>query len=117
MKFLADEGVDSQIVVRLRGDGYDVLYAAELLAGTSDEELLEQANREQRILLTRDKDFGEIAYKDKKVHTGIILNRLHELPSERKAEIVSQTVKDLGEELIGAFTVIQPGKIRVKKFH
>jgi hypothetical protein len=65
--------------------------------------------------MTRDKDFGELAYRDKKVHTGIILNRLFELSSERKAEIVSKVVRDFGEELIGAFTVIQPGKIRMRK--
>jgi len=115
MRFFADEGVDKQIVSRLRKEGHDVLYVAEDIAGTDDEEILSLANKEDRILMTRDKDFGELAYRDKKVHAGIILNRLYELSSERKAEIVSKVIRDFGEELIGSFTVIQPGKIRMKK--
>lgn len=117
MRFFADEGVDLQIVNRLRKEGHDVLYAAEDIAGTDDEKILQLANQEDRILMTRDKDFGELAYRDKKVHAGIILNRLFELSSERKAEIVSKVVRDFGEELIGAFTVIQPGKIRMRKMN
>ena len=115
MKFFADEGVDLQIVARLRDEGHDVWYAAEDIAGTDDEEILSLANQEERILITRDKDFGELAYRDKKVHAGIVLNRLFELSSERKAELVCKVVREFGEELIGKFTVIQPGKIRMIK--
>lgn len=115
MNFFADEGVDGQIVARLRNDGHDVLYAAENIAGTDDDEILQLANKDKRILITRDKDFGELAYRDKKVHSGIILNRLYELTSEKKAEIVSKVIKDFEEELIGSFTVIHPGRIRIKK--
>ena len=115
MKFLADEGVDGQIVSRLREDGHDVLYVAENIAGTTDEEILELANRDERILMTRDKDFGELVYREKRAHSGIILNRLYELSSGRKAEIVSKVIQDFGEELIGSFTIIQPGRIRMKR--
>ena len=93
MKFFADEGVDLQIVARLRDEGHDVWYAAEDIAGTDDEEILSLANQEERILITRDKDFGELAYRDKKVHAGIVLNRLFELSSERKAELVCKVYR------------------------
>ena len=65
--------------------------------------------------MTSDKDFGDLAYRNKMAHSGIILNRLYELPSLKKAEIVSQVIKQLGDSLIGSFTVIQPGRIRIKK--
>jgi predicted nuclease of predicted toxin-antitoxin system len=105
MKFLADEGVD----------GHDVLYVAENIGGTSDDEVLELANQTERILMTRDKDFGELVYREKKVHTGIILNRLYEISSLQKAALVSKVIQNFGEQLIGSFTVIQPGRIRMRK--
>ena len=115
MKFLADEGVDRQIVLRLREDGFDITYIAEFALGAVDPAILELANDEDRILITRDKDFGELAYRDRLVHAGIVLNRLFELTSERKAEIVSSVIKQYGEELENAFTVIQPGRVRIRK--
>ncbi len=81
MKFIADEGVDGQIVEKLREEGHDVYYVAEHTAGTSDEAILKIANQEDRILMTRDKDFGELVYPLRQVHSGIMLNRLYELAS------------------------------------
>lgn len=115
MNFFADEGVDGQIVARLREDGHDVLYAAEDFSGVGDEEILRLSNENERILITRDKDFGELAYRDKSIHSGIILSRLYELPSEKKAVIVSNVIQQFKEQLIGSFTVIQPGRVRIKK--
>jgi len=107
--------VDLQIVESLRNKGHEVLYIAELSSGITDELVLQYANEQNRILMTRDKDFGELVYRDKMVHSGIILNRLHELNANRKSEIVVKVVEYFGEELIGSFTVIQPGKIRIRK--
>lgn len=59
MNFLADEGVDWQIVDCLRQDGHVVLYVAEMERGVSDDVVLELANREGALLLTADRDFGE----------------------------------------------------------
>ena len=60
MKLLADEGVDSAIVSRLRSDGHDVVYVTELSPGITDEAVLELANADERIPMTADKDFGEL---------------------------------------------------------
>ncbi|MBK8652420.1 MAG: DUF5615 family PIN-like protein [Haliscomenobacter sp.] len=115
MNFLADEGVDRQIVIRLRAEGHHVLYVAETAAGADDDTVLKMASMENRILITRDKDFGELAFRSRRAHTGIILNRLHELPSDTKADLVAQVINNFKEQLIGAFTVIQPGRVRIKK--
>jgi len=56
MNLLADEGVDKQIVVRLREEGYSVSYVAEMAPGISDDIVLELANKEGSLLLTSDKD-------------------------------------------------------------
>ena len=77
--------------------------------------VLQYANQQDRILITRDKDFGELVYWDKNVHSGIILNRLYELDSDKKAGIVSKIIEQFGKELMGSFTVIHPGRIRIRK--
>ena len=62
MKLLADECCDAGLVHAQRNDGHDVLYAAESSPGATDEEILERAVSEHRILLTEDKNFGELVY-------------------------------------------------------
>lgn len=84
MNFLADEGVDRQIVERLRQTGHQVLYVAEFEPGTSDEAILSQANDLHAPLLTADKDFGELVHRQGLIHAGVILIRLASLSSEVK---------------------------------
>jgi len=76
VKFLADECCDTGVVASLRTDGHDVAYVLERQAGISDEEVLQNAFAEGRILLTEDKDFGELVYRLKKPAYGIILIRI-----------------------------------------
>jgi predicted nuclease of predicted toxin-antitoxin system len=59
MRFIADEGVDRSLVILLRQNDWDVFYVAESASSLEDEFVLELANSEKRILITRDKDFGE----------------------------------------------------------
>jgi len=63
MNFLADESVDLAIVERLRRDGYRVSYVAELEPGMPDDAVLHLAHQETAILLTADKDFGEMVFR------------------------------------------------------
>lgn len=65
MTILADEGVDREIVLRLRDDGHDVTYVAEMDPGISDEVVLARANAQGAILLTQDKDFGELVFRQR----------------------------------------------------
>lgn len=92
MELLADEGVDRRIVERVRQDGHRVSYVAELEPGISDEEVLEMANSGSLILLTMDKDFGDLAYRMKRVFSGIVLIRLSGLSTELKAQTVGSTL-------------------------
>lgn len=62
MKILADESVDNEIVLRLRNDGHDVGYVAEMSPGIMDEEVLVLARDENTLLLTADKDFGKLIF-------------------------------------------------------
>ena len=75
MLFLADESCDFAVVRALRGAGHDVLAVADVSPRTDDEQVLELARQEQRILLTEDKDFGRLVYADQQATGGVILIR------------------------------------------
>ncbi|MDD5474086.1 MAG: DUF5615 family PIN-like protein [Candidatus Methanoperedens sp.] len=114
MNFLADENVDRQIVERLRHEGFDVRYIAETDSGISDDEVLDLANREESLLLTADKDFGELVFRQRKITGGVVLIRLAGLTPARKAEIVFDTINKHGTELLNAFSVVTIGAIRIR---
>ena len=114
MKFLADESVDRQIVERLRRDGYLVPYVAELEPGLSDDSVLALANREAALLLTADRDFGEMVFRQR-LHThGVVLVRLAGLSASRKAGLVASAINQHAAELPRAFAVIAPGVFRIR---
>jgi predicted nuclease of predicted toxin-antitoxin system len=115
MKILADEGVDKPIVDRLRSSGFDVKYVLEFSPAIDDEAILSQADNEKRILLTQDKDFGELVYRMKFAHYGVILIRLHGYIPQMKAKIVTEVLLQYQEQLQKTFTVIQPNGIRIRK--
>lgn len=111
---MADEGVDYQIVERLRQAGHTVWYLAEMDPGTSDQEVLSLANREGAVLLTADKDFGEMVYRQHLAHPGIILLRLAGLSPAGKARLVAEAINAHSPEFAHGFTVISPSAIRVR---
>lgn len=116
MNLVADEGVDAQMVTMLRELGHDVYYIAKELTGINDEAILQKSNAENRILITQDKDFGELVYRLKMVHSGIILIRLMGLKASIKTEILKKVILNHEDNLLGSLVVVQPGAIRIRKF-
>jgi predicted nuclease of predicted toxin-antitoxin system len=114
MNFCADESVDHPIVKRLRDDGHDVLAVAEMAPSITDETVLAQANHRGDLLLTVDKDFGELVFRQHRVTAGVVLIRLAGLSARAKAGIVSAAIRDHSAELLHAFTVISPGMVRIR---
>jgi predicted nuclease of predicted toxin-antitoxin system len=115
MNLFADESVDSPIVDLLRQEGHEVTYVAELDPGIVDEEVLALAKQAGFLLLTGDKDFGELVYRLKKAQSGVALIRLSGLSPQRKAEIVADAIRSHGKEMMNAFTVIGPSSVRIRK--
>jgi predicted nuclease of predicted toxin-antitoxin system len=114
MNFFADESVDHPIVERLRADGHDVLAVAEMTPSIPDDTVLAHANQREDLLLTGDKDFGELVFRQHQVTAGVVLIRLAGLSAGAKAGIVSAAIREHGEELLHAFTVISPGMVRIR---
>jgi len=114
MKFFADEGLDYPLVKQMREAGYDVTYAAEDNTGASDTSLLQIAFNENRILVTKDKDFGELAIRFGQSNTGVVLIRIEQLNKSENCLLVLKAIQKYESELKSAFTVIQEDKIRIR---
>jgi predicted nuclease of predicted toxin-antitoxin system len=112
MNILADESVDQPIVDRLRQDGHQVLFIAELEPSISDEAVLALANQHTSVLLTADRDFGDLIFRQRRDAAGVILIRLAGLLPATIAMMVSTVVcthaTELLTELLNAFTVVSP---------
>jgi predicted nuclease of predicted toxin-antitoxin system len=115
MKFLADECVDAPIVARLREYGHTIVYVAEMAQGVSDDEVLDLANDGLMLLMTGDKDFGELVFRLQRVAEGVVLIRITGLSNERKADIVAKAVAEHGQELPGCFTVVEASSVRIRR--
>ena len=79
-----------------------------------DDVLLQIALEENRILITRDKDFGELVFRLNEAHAGVILIRLEGYNTDERAEIVCRLISEYLDQLLNAFTVIQKGIIRIR---
>lgn len=114
-KILADESVDFRIVRSLREDSYQVEAIIELSPGISDDEVLTLANEIDAILLTEDKDFGELTYRLKKPNKGVLLFRMSGEAIETKVSLIKKVLESYGEKLGDKFTVITVKKVRMRK--
>ena len=115
MNLVADESTDRRIVERLRQGGHRVWYVAEMAPGIPDDAVLDLANREGAVLLTADKDFGELVVRQRRVSSGVVLIRLAGLSSIRKAEIVTAVIDEHAIDLLFAFTVISAATVRIRR--
>lgn len=111
---MADECCDAELVSSLRGDGHDVLYVLERKPGVSDGEVLIEAYNEERILVTEDKDFGELVYRLKKRARGIILIRMDVKERQMKWLRLKKLIEHYKERLPGHFVVIDSHKYRFR---
>ena len=76
MRFLADENVESITIEWLRGQGHDVSAVCESMPTTADADLLDVAVAQGRVIVTYDTDFGDLVYRQRLAHVGVVLLRL-----------------------------------------
>jgi len=114
MRFLANENIPGDAVSAIAKAGHDIVWVRAVAPGSKDEDVLAWAVREGRVLLTFDQDFGELAWRAKLPATcGIVLFRI---PMPSAVEVGSILVARLCErsDWAGHFSVIQPGRIRMR---
>lgn len=116
LRLLADENVYREIVQRLKTTAFDIWSVQDLgRAQAPDSEIVRIAQKEDRILLTFDRDFGDIRYLPQ-VAPGVVLLRFRQTPIEEIAERVEEVLTDLGEQgLRGFLTVVTPLHVRRRR--
>jgi predicted nuclease of predicted toxin-antitoxin system len=114
VRFLADECCSGDIVADLRREGHDLLFVPELMAGATDEAVLARAFDERRILLTEDKDFGELVYRLQLPARGIVLMRFDPADRARKIPRMRALIAYYGSRLEGLFVTLEADKIRAR---
>jgi len=112
VKILADVNVEKPIVDSLVEINLDVLWIPDYNCMLSDEELLNMANSQDRVLLTNDKDFGELVFRQKKITAGIILVRMKGYDSEKKVPVIEKLFKNYSEKIYNHFVVVTKNKLR-----
>jgi predicted nuclease of predicted toxin-antitoxin system len=113
VRWLVDECVAAILVARLRETGHDAAYVAELASGIADPEIIGRAVAEERLLLTDDKDFGELVMRRRWRLPGVVLLRVpperHELAWRR----LEAAIAEFGESLFGRYTVVEAARLRL----
>lgn len=115
MLLVADESVDSLIINGLRNDGFDIYSISENKAGIDDLEVLKIANKFGSLLITEDKDFGELTYRLRIEHKGILLIRLADISRNERVLFATKIISEHAEKLSNKFSVLNKNGLRIKK--
>ena len=113
MQLLIDESCDFSLVRALRVAGHDTVAVAELTPRADDETVLDLAVRGERLLLTEDKDFGQLVYAGGLKSCGVMLLRFPARTREHVVQTVLNVIAVRGNDLKGRFIVVQPGRVRI----
>jgi predicted nuclease of predicted toxin-antitoxin system len=113
MRFLADESCDFSVVRALRKAGHDVRAVAEIARGAKDREVLRLAREEKQVLLTEDKDFGQLVYAGGQGNVGVVLVRFPALARKQLPAAVLDLVERFGNRLTTSFVVVEPARVRI----
>jgi predicted nuclease of predicted toxin-antitoxin system len=114
MRWIVNENVASTVIRTLRERGHDVLSVKESLRGTGDPDILARAQAEDRVVVTHDKDFGELAFRfGLPASSGVILLRLSgsdpEIDNRRVLEVLASNV-----DWSGQFAVVTGDRVRIR---
>jgi predicted nuclease of predicted toxin-antitoxin system len=113
MRLLANENFPLDAVEALRTSGHDVAWIREDSRGISDDKVLLRAQEENRIVITFDKDFGELAFRSKlPAQSGVILFRITPISSQYIAQVAVQALASQSN-WTGHFSVIEDNRIRM----
>jgi predicted nuclease of predicted toxin-antitoxin system len=116
MRFLADENFPKSAVVALRRAGYVVDWIRETAPGATDDAVLALALEVGSIILTFDKDFGELAWRVKAAGDfGVLLFRIPTPKAAEAGETLARHVLSR-TDWAGHFSVVEPGRLRMRAF-
>jgi len=110
---MVDECTGPKVAKWLKSKGHEVYSIYDEARGMTDERIIAKANKENYILITNDKDFGELITRQKKPHKGVLLLRLRDERTEEKIKIINQILREHSEKLAGNFIIATEQTIRI----
>ena len=115
LKFLVDVGVGKKVEEYLLGKSYDTKAVRSLDHRMPDHEIIRLAALEKRIIITMDKDFGELVYHSGMDHCGILLLRLEDATGSEKQQVIAKILAKYADNMKNNFCVYQNEKFRFRK--
>ena len=115
MRFLVDECTGPKVAKWLKDQGHDIFSVYDKARGSDDVTILKIANKDNYILITNDNDFGELIFRQKKPHKGIILLRLDDNRPKNKIEVLDKLLQSYSKQLKNNFVVATEQKVRIIK--
>ena len=112
MRFLVDECTGSKVAQWLRDENHQVFSVFDEARGMTDNEVLEKAFSENWILITNDKDFGEMVFRERREHHGVVFLRLDDERAANKIEVLRRLLENYSEKLPEEFVVATETKVR-----
>lgn len=112
IKFLANVNVEKPLIDFLNEKGFDIKWVTNIDKRMPDDRVCELANSEQRIIITNDKDFGEIVFYQKKIAYGIILLRVKGQKSAEKIVVLDKLLENYQDKIANHFVVLTKTKFR-----
>jgi predicted nuclease of predicted toxin-antitoxin system len=113
--FVADESVDYNLIIFLRNKGLVVYSIIEKVPSLDDPDVLKIAVDKNAVLITEDKDFGELIFKLDLPHKGVFLIRIVGMHPEEKTKLILHFILKFSDELPNSFTVVKQRKLRIRK--
>jgi predicted nuclease of predicted toxin-antitoxin system len=115
MNFVADASVAGPLINLLRQRGHSVTAITEIRPNMPDEDVLQIAHGEDAILLTEDKDFGELVVRQRLPSHGVVLLRLNRIERGSRPSFACVELERLGQNMRGALTIIASNQVRVRR--
>lgn len=106
MKFIADENLGVRVPQYLKNLGFNITWVKKVAPGKPDIQILDIANKEKRVLITQDKDFGELVFKEKIATYGVVLLRLKDESVKNKKKVLLKLLHSK-TNLYKKFTVVK----------
>ena len=114
MKFLVDAGVGKKVENWLKENGFDVLSVRDIDSRAKDSQILRWAVDQQRMIISMDKDFGELVYNSGKHHAGVLILRLEDVDGDAKVEVIKKILAEYYDKIESHFCVFQDGRLRIR---
>ncbi len=115
LRFLVDVGVGKGIEKYLSEKGYDTKAVRDIDPGMEDKMIIRTAVSEDRMVVTMDKDFGEMVYHFSMKHFGILLLRLEGATGTKKLQVIRYILENYSSQIRNCFCVFKNDRLRIRK--